>query len=81
MCITLLKMKMEVLAMKWEGSGSVHQLERAVWVSLVSGHFLSILLPGAYSGKPSLSVLGFGAILPAVVLHRKESADLNTFDV
>lgn len=52
-----------------------------MWVSLVSGQFLSILLPEAYSEKPSLSVLAFGAVLPAVVLHRKESADLKTFDV
>lgn len=50
-------------------------------VSSVSGLFLSILLLGAHSEKPSLSVLSFGgAVLPAVVFHRKESVNVKTFE-
>lgn len=49
-------------------------------VSSVSGLFLSILLLGAHSEKPSLSVLSFGAVLPAVVFHRKESLNVKTFE-
>lgn len=56
------------------------QLERPMGVSLVSGLFPWILLLGDHSGKPSLSVLGFGAVLPAVVFHRKESANWKIFD-
>lgn len=56
------------------------QLERAMWVSSVSGQFPTILLLGAHSEKPSLSVLGFGAVLPAGVFHRKESENLKIFE-
>lgn len=51
------------------------QIERALWVSSVSRLFPLILLLGAHSDKSSLSVLGFGAVLVAVVFHRKESAN------
>lgn len=51
------------------------QLEKAVWVSSVSGLFPLILLLGAHSDKPSFSVLDFRA----VVCYWK-IANLKTFE-
>lgn len=53
--------------------GCNQQIERAMWISSVSGLFPSILLLGAHSEKPSLSVLGFGEVLPAVVFQKRIS--------